>query len=570
MEEIKLIGSLIPQPITDIIMATAFDDPMVLTEIPKPIGEYILSKGGRWFFTRLAAAISSAEVDDAIPWVGTMLNAIAATGLIFEIGETADAITHSPKTYVSELTFTHDIRVTIKHDPDDFEFPATATSYMLRAFFDNGTPIYSGDINMPPTTQSDPLHYTFQGVPYGGMVKITVGFYSENSWVAGQGSTDNVKNDDTAANQTITIKENKVPLRIETVYSHKEKTVLDADGNLLWEAAEAPTATKADLNCGNLNGDLCELACMTVSEHFAAAGYSWRSFSTGISPCDSGGHAQLFQFANMSIAQDPESGHKTSGCGFFNMVRLVYDLMGSQNNNFYLDNSGEKHLARQIRLALDQKPDFDGPDSNQCWGAFSLHSDAFLLHPSRKLISINSEYDKIEVLHLPDTAVPDEDAPLALIYSSGGTRTGLISGPICGAVAPDGAILILESKNRRIQAFDLGGNPAPHFGAKKDKYYVPLKEETTAVTYLDMAVEFVGYLYVLSYITDQGLYQYSLDIYTPEGDWLCRTTGVNASKLDVDFWRNAYTLNYETLKYPDETLPSVTEPSVSQWIPSTP
>ena len=84
-----------------------------------------------------------------------------------------------------------------------------------------------------------------------------------------------------------------------------------------------------------------------------------------------------------------------------------------------------------------------------------------------------------------------------------------------------------------------------------------------------MAVEYKGYIYVLSYVTNLGLYTYRLDIYTPQGDWLCRTTGVNAAKLAVDFWRNAYTLNYETLKYPDGTLPAVTEPSVSQWIPST-
>ena len=75
---------------------------------------------------------------------------------------------------------------------------------------------------------------------------------------------------------------------------------------------------------------------------------------------------------------------------------------------------------------------------------------------------------------------------------------------------------------------------------------------------------------ILEILTSQSLYQYRLDIYTPEGDWICRTTGVNASKLDVDFWRNAYTLNYEKLRYPDGTLPTVTEPSVSQWIPSTP
>ena len=549
---------------------SSYDDPRVFLELVEEMGGWLLSVGSRFVIKKIMVAVGKAEVTDDIPILGVILDAIAAAGLVAELAETGAEIRRSPRTYCNTLSLIHDIHVTIKHDKDDFEFPAVATHYELKAFFDSGTPWVSGKINMPGTSWSDPLPYTFPGVPFGGKVKVMVAFYSKNNWLAGKGATDNIINDETAEDVTITIKEYKVPLTINTEYSHKEKTVLDAGGDLIWEAAEAPTATKADLDCGNLNGDLCEPACMTVSEHFAAAGYTWKSYSTGVQACDSGASAQLFQFANMSIAQDPESGHKTSGCGFFNMVRIVYDLMGSQNNNFYLDSTGEKHLARQIRFALNQKPDFDGPDSNKAWGCFNMPSDAFLLHPSRKLISINSEYDKIEVLDLPDEAAPDKETYLAQVYSATGTREGLISGPICGAISPDGAILVLESKNMRIQAFDLGGNPAPHFGSKRDKYYVPLKAETYPVTYLDMAVEYAGYLYVLSYITDQGLYQYRLDIYTPEGDWLCRTTGVNASKLDVDFWRNAYTLNYERLTYPDGTFPTVTEPSVSQWIPSTP
>ena len=76
------------------------------------------------------------------------------------------------------------------------------------------------------------------------------------------------------------------------------------------------------------------------------------------------------------------------------------------------------------------------------------------------------------------------------------------------------------------------------------------------------------YVYVLSY--DNTSYTYRLDIYTPDGDFLTRTTGVNAGALAVDFWRTVYTLNYEVLKEPDDTLPGVTEPSVSLWLPSVP
>ena len=570
VEAVKLFSAVVSELMADGVLAAGYNDPKVLIEVAKTLGEALLKKGTEWLVSSIIQALGGAEAKDAIPVIGAIMNAFAAGGMVAEIIETSVEIRRSPQTYVSTLTFTHNITVTIHHDPNDFEFPATATHYTLKAFFDSGTPHVSGSIPMPGTSWSDPLTYTFSSVPYGGKVKIWVGFYSDNNWLSGQGSTDNIANNETAEQVTITITENKVPLRINTVYSHKQKTGLDKSGNLVWEAVAAPTATKADLNCGNLNGDLCELTGITVSEHFAAAGYNWKSFSSGVTGCGSGELTQLFLFANMSMAQDPESGHETSGCGFSETVRMVYDLMGSQNSNFYLDSSSGSHLVRQIRLAENEKPEFDGPDSNRCWGALNADSDALLLHPSRKLISINNEFDKIEVLNLPDSAVTDQEAHHAQIYSATGTREGLISGPICGAIAPDGAILVLESENQRIQAFDLGGNPAKHFGSGKDKYFVPLKTETAPVTYLDMAVEYVGYIYVLSYITQQGLYQYRLDIYTPEGDWLCRTTGMNAAKVAVDFWRNAYALNYEILKYPDGSLPDVTEPTVSQWIPSTP
>lgn len=569
VELVKLITALLPQAVVDSGIAAGFDKPSILIQVAKTLGEYLLSKGAKWLISSIIEALGGAEAEDSIPVIGAILNAAAALGMAAEIAQTAAECANSPRTYVRTLSFTHDINVTVYHDPIDPDgFPAVAKYYELVAIFDKGTPHSSGKILMPGTTTTEPRKYTFSGVAYGGRVNISVGFYSDDGWLAGKGSTGSIEN--TISSVEITIKEIKVPLTPDTYYSHKEKTTLDTDGNLVWKASGAPPDTKVDLNCGNLNGDLCELACITVSEHYAAAGYVWKSYSKDVVSCKSGGSGQLFQFANMSTAQNPEDSHKTSGCGFSDMVRLVYDLMGSKNNNFYLDSTGERHLVRQIRLNLYQKPDFDGPDSNKSWGRFNLPSDALLLHPSGKLVSINSEFDKIEVLELPDSVKTDDNAPLAQAYSGQGLREGLVKGPVSAAITPKGAILILEAKNKRIQAFDLGGNPVKHFGSKKDKYYVPLKEETSAVTYLDMAVEYVGYIYVLSYITDQGLYQYRLDIYTPEGDWLCRTTGVNASKLAVDFWRNAYTLNYERLTYPDGTLPTVTEPSVSQWIPSTP
>jgi hypothetical protein len=188
-----------------------------------------------------------------------------------------------------------------------------------------------------------------------------------------------------------------------------------------------------------------------------------------------------------------------------------------------------------------------------------------LLHPSRKVVSINTEFDKIEILDLPQSSAPDDDAPLAQAHSGTGIR---VKGPVSAAITPKGAILILESESRRIQAFDVGVNPTPYF--KGGNYHVPLDEETQSVMYLDMAVEHTGFIYVLSYALETR--EHRLDIYTPEGDFLFRTTGVNAARCTVDFWRNVFTLNYEVLTLPDpnQTVPAITEPSTSWWIPSVP
>ena len=86
--------------------------------------------------------------------------------------------------------------------------------------------------------------------------------------------------------------------------------------------------------------------------------------------------------------------------------------------------------------------------------------------------------------------------------------------------------------------------------------------------YLDLAVEYTGYLYVLAF--NQNSYQYRLDLYHPgQSDTrpIATTLDVNAARLTVDFWRNVYTLNYEVLRLPDNAAAGLTEPSVSLWTP---
>ncbi len=100
-------------------------------------------------------------------------------------------------------------------------------------------------------------------------------------------------------------------------------------------------------------------------------------------------------------------------------------------------------------------------------------------------------------------------------------------------------------------------------------YAAAFRRGTAGVVPLDLSVESKGYIFVLKYLTAQGTSvqatDYRLDIYSPDGSFLTQVSGLAAARLQVDLWRNLFTLNYEIINGTGRT-----EPSVSQWIPSTP
>jgi hypothetical protein len=99
----------------------------------------------------------------------------------------------------------------------------------------------------------------------------------------------------------------------------------------------------------------------------------------------------------------------------------------------------------------------------------------------------------------------------------------------------------------------------------------------TDITYLDMAAESQGNIYVLSYVGDGSqAADYLLDVYAPDGTFMFRTPdpkvtttpqNVVAAKMTVDIWRNLYTLNYEQMTKPAGSRP---EPTIGHWMPTPP
>jgi hypothetical protein len=96
------------------------------------------------------------------------------------------------------------------------------------------------------------------------------------------------------------------------------------------------------------------------------------------------------------------------------------------------------------------------------------------------------------------------------------------------------------------------------------------------VTYLDMAVEAQGFVYVLSYQGDGSKStDYLLDVYSPDGQFVFRSPdpsvtktpqNVVAGRMTVDIWRNLYALTFESIR----GLKGGPQPGLAHWMPTPP
>ncbi len=535
----------------------------------------------------------AAQMINAIPVAGQIARAASAVVGAIQLAVTGIEVGISPPVYQFDLTFTHDLNLDIQPDPERRTFPQLPAGYVLyykvNYLFDNGSPHYLDHVDVPdPNLASIPIR--LQGIPWGGQLNISVGFYarkestdpSENDWCASKGTTGLVSNTvDVAPN--IILSDIKVPIQKETVYIHTSKITLDSDGRHRWTKTITPPPYVPP-SSGQRPGDLANFRSITVrqatSKNPGYVGYSWQSYSSGVLDCQTGVRGQLDQAANLNTdmgnnGANAQNGYAATLCGLQggapDGIKLSYNLLTDSKANFYLDTSSL--LLREVQL--DPVPEFADPIQGRSFGQLNLDSTVLLLHPAGHVVSINTTNSKIEALHLPANATDDSTASkrfLARTYSGQGSRPGLMRTPLAACITAEGAVLVLEAStsNNRIQAFDLGGNPVPYFKQQKSPYFLHLPA-TEGSTYLDMAVEFTGYVYVLSRSSSPPVFR--LDIYHPaQSDTLpiCTTRGLNAAKLTVDFWRNVYTLNYEVLKLPSGQIPPRAEPSLSFWVPPPP
>lgn len=533
----------------------------------------------------IVTIVTESTLEDSIPVAGQILRAIACAVGFADIVHTTADVDMSPWTYVKDLAFTHDLSVTLAPDANHNVFPVAASQYKVTALFEDGTPrVQTFEIASPGPATLPPV--VFPGVPLGGKVNVSVAFAQPatspgaDDILLGKGTTGLVPNTATDPIPTLEITEIKFPIGSTTVYQHQQKTTLAA-GPTPGQPVHVWTTTKTaptqqGIDNGNQPGDLSKLNSITVRQGTSRPprngylGYAWRSYSSGVADCTSGATNQLDQLANLNAdGGQAQNGYVNNRCGLQAGVKLAYSLLSSAGTNFYLDTSTS--LIRQVQL--EPAPQFADPKGNMAWGKLNFASDSLLLHPSGRLVSVSATDHQMETLKVAPAPMSDDQAALHLVarrHLGQGSQPGRLQSPAAAAISPDGVVLVLEQGNNRIQALDVGANPVRYFRRQDTPYFLNLTATAGGNTvYLDLAIEYTGFLYVLSVDQGQTSSVYRLDIYHPQQAGttpISTTMNVNAGRLTVDFWRNVYTLNYEVMQF-NGTYPAVTEPSVSLWTP---
>ena len=549
--------------------------------------------GSQALVSYLGEAASQSAAEDAEPFIGWAALAIGAAADIASIVQTSVEVARSPATMAISIERAVDVAVTILPDHTHANgtlWPATATHYTISITYDDG-PVYTySDVitdqekNPPPPDTQPRISHTFAALPAGGNVAVLARLYAETGWLAGQGVSGSIpaqpSADGTLVVPQFNITENLVPLTASTTYTFKEKLAF-GNGARLWcgpPACSAPTATWSDLDGGSAGSNLWQLGPLTLNEAKSALGYSWSASGQHVPMVNSADpwDGQEYTFQAVSEGPNPQSGLKFSGAGWTDKPCLAFTPPTMANpvaDGFLLEPhpaakpADESMLLRSISLTQGA-PFIDSP--GQSFGRFTYGLRDLAIHPAGYAVALDSANCKLEVVRLT-TLTDDQHSPAAAIYSGKGTRAGLLSDPV--AVACLDTVMVLQTDPVNypqgcICAFDVKGNPVYCFAGKA--WVTKLHPEGTAhVMVVDLSVESQGYLYVLKYLSPASgpvlPSDYRLDIYNPDGTFLTQVAGLAAASLHVDLWRNVFTLNCEILPGSGRT-----EPSVSQWIPSTP
>jgi hypothetical protein len=541
----------------------------------------------------------------------------------------------SPWNIENSISLSITTNVTIHPDPRHGTFPqppgAETAHYSVKMIYQSQTrPTRSDPHDVPAGSTATTLPASFPNTTLGGQVKFEADYYI-GDWLAGKATTGWMLNDATHVSQVdLYLVDLPVPLTNQSIYKHSALLTYQ-QGAYVWQpTATAPTATIANANTGSTGNAISEWTALTLSQRSGMLGFAWKAAGMGITSCVSGAGGQLFAMQNIDIPGVPMNAVKFPSCGFDGQTLLVYDpyppkflmkngqwVIGPSGNpvpdpsdtllgNYYVDprkaaNPDDQDGGYHLRLVtLDDTTPFQLGTNLPSYARFRHQPDSIALHPSGHVVSINTQYKKIQIGVLTLGGANDSDLPLARVYAGEAQaqhRPGLLFHPVAVTCSYDGTILVLEDTKSsdsnsqvvlaRIQAFDLYGNPVNRF-FDSDGNPTPFLDLSTTGdnTYLDIAAvgdQKMTYMYVLYYTgTGEVASDYYMSIYqyaatAPASNPLVTTDSLAAAKVAVDMWHTAYVLNYDmtTDGSGNHAGPSgsntgpagQTVPSVSEWLP---
>jgi hypothetical protein len=514
---------------------------------------------------RIGTEVAAQTLVDAAPIVGLVTQLLGLAAGASVIAQSVGEICTNPAIYRNWCQLTMDTQLSINHDPNDSGFPSQAARYDVTATYDKsivGTT--SGSIAGGTV---GPVVATLSGVPAGGMVTYDVKIYSSDNWLVGAATLGPIANSPSSTGQvSVTITEYAIPLTSHTQYVHG--AILEySNKQRQWNfgAPAAPTATVNDLSTRD-TAALWGLNGVTLAQKLGMLGYGFDAGGQGVPSCLGSG-VIVNTIQNVFNKTNPESALKFSSCGTPAPMAIVYDKLGDANGkHFFLQQAADGNYDLH-QAVLDNATDFNMQQLPASWGRFVEPMTAMAIHPSGVILGVARDTSTLHVLDLPNAPGDPLNSPVSVPYASikcgQGQQLGRLDTPVGIAVSTlDGTVFVLEQGTARVQAFNRTGANALPFGGNAS---FALQKESGA-NYLDIAVEGMNFIYILSY-TNGGAApsDYHLDVYTPTGTFLCRTSGVAAARMAVDTFRNVYVANYAVLA----GSPRV-EPSLSQWYPNTP
>lgn len=469
---------IVSQELTPIEIAEEF-----MKLIATSIAGFIVEKVMTRVLAYITATIMAEEVANAIPFVGQALQVAAVLADVAQITQTTAEILASPATMALTVTRSMGLEVKVHPDPKHGEkgrpetatWPTVGTKYKIIVTYKGGT-TFVNEGKLPEG--NNPIVVNFLDVPVGGSFKISTYIYSETNWLCGvwESKWEKALLNDREVLKLVegNIEEILVPLTSEVQYNYYKKAIYNAESKKYqWTQEDRPTDTITVLAKKGEGNSLCDIVNMTYSSTMKQIGYVWSASGENLPPIQSGEAVQIeYLMQNLSTLADGTGGgvdslnerYKTSEIGFIKQPNIAYDKFGDSDNNFILDTRNNMCHLRKVNLTDGEHGFGLDKEDLQSWGRFNQsYIDAFVIHPKGFAIGVNWENSKMEVLELPTEGYTDEEAPIAQLVSGEGFAESRLYGPSTLKIAPDGSVLVLETKNRRIQSFDIYGNAIPNF-----------------------------------------------------------------------------------------------------------